>query len=111
MRDRCKTLAFLTHFHLQYASARSVRGEKPCLFVDSKWYKKILVAMRDRCKKNLLFTHFHLQFASRHIVREEMSRLLLITNSIRVFDRDARSLWKISFVHSISLTICFSSKC
>ena len=51
MRDRCKFLAFLTQFHLQYASARSVREEKPCFFVDNKWYKKILIAMRDRCKK------------------------------------------------------------
>ena len=36
MRDRCKTLAFLTQFHLQYASARSVSEEKPCFFVDNK---------------------------------------------------------------------------
>ena len=84
MRDRCKKLAFLTQFHLQYASARILREEKPCFFVDNKWYKKRLVAMRNRCKKNsFLFTQFHLQFTSRHSVREEMSHLLLITNSIK----------------------------
>ena len=51
MRNRCKNSAFPTQFHLQYASARSVREEKPCFFVDNKGYWKILVAMRDRCKK------------------------------------------------------------
>ena len=65
MRDRCKFLAFLTQFHLQYASARSVRGEKPCFYADNNWYKKILVAMRDRCKKivsfSLNFTYNSLQ--------------------------------------------------
>ena len=40
MRDRCKKLAFLTQFHTQYASARILREEKPCFFVDNKWYKK-----------------------------------------------------------------------
>ena len=36
MCDRCKKLAYLTQLHLQNASARSVREEKPCLFVDYK---------------------------------------------------------------------------
>ena len=38
MPDRCKKLAYLTQLHLQYASARSVREGKPCLFVDNKGY-------------------------------------------------------------------------
>ena len=38
MRDRCKKLAYLTQLHLQYASARSVREEKLCVFVDNKGY-------------------------------------------------------------------------
>ena len=37
MRERCKKLSFRTQFYLQYASARSVREEKPCFFVDNKW--------------------------------------------------------------------------
>ena len=65
MRDRCKKLAFLTQFHLQYASARILREEKLCFFVDNKWFKKRLVAMRNRCKKivsfSLNFTYNSLQ--------------------------------------------------
>ena len=38
MRDRCKKLAYLTQLYLQYALTRSVREEKPCLFVDNKGY-------------------------------------------------------------------------
>ena len=41
MRYRCKKLAYLTQLHLQYASARSVREEKPCLFLITKGIKNI----------------------------------------------------------------------
>ena len=41
MRDRCKVFAFLTHFHLQYASARRVREEKPCFLLITNRIKDV----------------------------------------------------------------------
>ena len=37
MRDRCKKLAFLTQFHLQFASRHNIREEMSCYFVDNKY--------------------------------------------------------------------------
>ena len=91
MRYRCKKLAYLTQLHLQYASARSVREEKPCLFLITKG-KKILVAMCDRCKKvpfSLNFTCTSLQDA---VLEKKCLVFLLITISIKIFGRDARPL-------------------
>ena len=93
MRDRCKTLAFLTQFHLQYASARSVSEEKPCFLLITNSIKNYLIAMRDRFKKvvsfELIFSYISLQAT---LLEKKSLVFLLITNSIKNIGRDARPL-------------------
>ena len=93
MRDRCKKIAYLTQLHLQYASARSVREEKPCPFLITKGIKKYW----SRCATAVKKVSFSLNFTFNSLqdtVLEKKCLLvfLLITNSKKIFGRDARPL-------------------
>ena len=66
MRDRCKNFAFLTQFHLQYASARSVREEKPCFFLlitngIEKYWSRFATAVKKIISFSLNFNYNSLQ--------------------------------------------------